>query len=78
MQVHDRAPPGAQVLAGTKPRENEAAYDERAVKPTTGIAAGGSDGGAAGGGQGVTGIAGAPAGDDEHLLATGEQGEKIR
>jgi hypothetical protein len=56
--IHDHAPPGAKVLAGTKARENEAAFDERAVQPH--------------------GVAGAPAGDDEHLLATGEKGEKVR
>ena len=38
---------------------------------------GGADGGEVGS-AGVTGIADAPAGDDEHLLATGEKGEKVR
>jgi hypothetical protein len=71
--VHDQAPPGAKILAGTKPRENEAAFDDRAVKASTGTAAAAGDGQ-----QGVRGGAGAPAGDDEHLLAIGLKGEKYR
>lgn len=84
-QVHDAAPPGAKVLHGQQERENEAKFDERAMTPAKGLAAGGGDGGTIGEGSGVTGIernraaaAGAPAGDDEHLLATGEKGEKIK
>ncbi|WIA08105.1 hypothetical protein OEZ85_007567 [Tetradesmus obliquus] len=83
--VHDAAPPGTKVLHGQKERENEAEFDERAMTPAKGLAAGGGDGGTIGEGSGVTGIernraaaAGAPAGDDEHLLATGEKGEKIK
>jgi hypothetical protein len=40
MQVHDAAPPGAKVLHGQKERENEAKYDERAIEPAKGLAAG--------------------------------------
>ena len=47
------------------------------VSYPAGVAAGGADGGEVGS-AGVTGIADAPAGDDEHLLATGEKGEKVR
>lgn len=61
--VHDTPPPGAKVLAGTKAHENEMKYDDRAVQPTAAAAA----------------TAGAPAGEDEHLLmATGQKGEKVR
>eukprot|EP00882_Tetradesmus_deserticola_P026087 GHRQ01028710.1.p1 GENE.GHRQ01028710.1~~GHRQ01028710.1.p1 ORF type:complete len:369 (+),score=160.21 GHRQ01028710.1:230-1336(+) len=85
--VHDAAPPGAKVLHGQKARENEAKFDERAAVPAKGLAAGGSDGGTAGGGSGVTGMeryraaaaAGAPAGEEEqHQFAAGTKGEKIK
>jgi hypothetical protein len=73
------------VLHGQKERENEAKFDERAMTLAKGLAAGGSDGGVAGGDSGVTGMegnraaaAGAPAGDDEHLLATGQKGEMVK
>jgi hypothetical protein len=87
LQVHDAAPPGAKVLHGQKQRENEAKFDERAMQPATGLAAGGGDGGTVGSGAGVTGVegnrgsaaaAGAPAGDDEHLFATGQKGEMVK
>jgi hypothetical protein len=86
LQVHDAASPGAKVLHGQKERENEAKYDERAMEPAKGLAAGGGDGGTVGRGSGVTGMegnraaaaAGAPAGDDEHLYATGQKGEMVK
>lgn len=91
--MHDQAPKGATVLFGQKEKQNEAKYDDSAMKPNTGTAAGGHGGEAAGGGAGVTGIGGeadatpvgggsaaadSPAGDEEHLMQTGAHGEKVR
>lgn len=56
--MRDQAPKGATVLFGQKEKQNEAMYDDSALKPTTGITAGGQGGEAAGGGQGVTGVGG--------------------
>lgn len=90
-QISDQAPKGATVLFGQKEKENEAKYDDSAAQPHTGTAAGGVGGEAAGSGAGVTGYGGearavpvgggaaamSPAGDEEHLRATGARGDKI-
>jgi hypothetical protein len=90
-QIRDQAPKGATVLFGQKEKENEAKYDDSAAHPHTGIAAGGVGGETAGSGSGVTGYGGeagadpvgggaaalSPAGDEEHLRATGARGDKV-
>lgn len=91
--IHDQAPKGATVLFGQKEKQNEAKFDDSAMKPTTGMAAGGHGGEAAGGGAGITGVGGeadatpvgggaaaadSPAGDEEHLMQTGARGQKVR
>jgi hypothetical protein len=66
------------VLFGQRERENEAKFDDSAMRPASGTAA--VHGAAASGGQPDAAAAEAPAGDDEaaHALATGAKGEKIR
>lgn len=60
--MRDQAPPHATVLAGTKVAENEAKYDERALKPATGLA-------------GAAAIA--PAGDQKHPGGGVSHGDKV-
>jgi hypothetical protein len=80
--VRDQAPKGATVLFGQKEKQNEAKYDDSAATPHMGTAAGGQGGEAAGSGVGVTGYGGeatgAPAGDEEHMRATGACGDKVK
>lgn len=74
-QIRDQAPKGATVLFGQKEKQNEAMYDGSAATPHKGLAAGGQGGEAAGGGAGVT--TDSPAGDEEHMRATGARGDKV-